>query len=72
MIILCIYLIIWAFWLIASCYVVSCNQSGYNDFPFYLIQNKEKKDFIISREDQKLKLSMLENNSQSNHLFVVS
>ena len=51
-----VYCLIWFFWFLMSCWVVKCNQGGYNDYPFYLIQKEVNKDFLISRKKELEKL----------------
>lgn len=51
-----VFCLAWFFWFMSSCWVVKCNQEGYNDYPFYLIQKDISKDFLISRDKELRKL----------------
>ena len=48
----CIYLVCGIFWLFANCYVIKCNEGGYTEYPFYLMQKEIIKDYIYDREKE--------------------
>jgi hypothetical protein len=52
----CVFCLLWLFWFLGSCWVVKCNQEGYNDYPFYLTQKEISKDYMISQEKELEKL----------------